>query len=73
MGQQSSKKAECVNGGKGRGVAIVLIACVCGWFVMELEILGVRVLAPYFGSAVYVVTGSIWHSEFDDYHIYVRW
>ncbi len=59
MGQQSSKKAECVKGGKGRGVAIVLIACVCGWFVMELEILGVRVLAPYFGSAVYVVTGSV--------------
>jgi MFS family permease len=32
---------------------------VCGWFVMELEILGVRVLAPYFGSAVYVVMGSV--------------
>jgi len=26
---------------------------------MELEILGVRVLAPYFGSAIYVVTGSV--------------
>jgi MFS family permease len=26
---------------------------------MSLEILGVRVLAPYFGSAVYVVTGSV--------------
>jgi MFS family permease len=26
---------------------------------MELEILGVRVLAPYFGSAVYVVMGSV--------------
>jgi MFS family permease len=42
-----------------REAGIVLIACVCGWFVMELEILGVRVLAPYFGSAVYVVTGSV--------------
>lgn len=38
---------------------IILIACVCGWFVMELEILGVRVLSPYFGSAVYVVMGSV--------------
>jgi len=26
---------------------------------MELEILGVRVLSPYFGSAVYVVMGSV--------------
>jgi MFS family permease len=38
---------------------IILVACVCGWFTMELEILGVRILAPYFGSAVYVVTGSV--------------
>lgn len=38
---------------------IISIACICGWFVMELEILGVRILAPYFGSAVYVVTGSV--------------
>lgn len=42
-----------------RAVAIVFIACVCGWFMMQLEILGVRVLVPYFGSAVYVVTGSV--------------
>jgi hypothetical protein len=40
-------------------VGIVLIACVCGWFMMQLEILGVRILVPYFGSAVYVVTGSV--------------
>jgi len=39
--------------------AIILISCVCGWFMMELEILGVRVLVPYFGSAVYVITGSV--------------
>jgi hypothetical protein len=38
---------------------IILISCVCGWFMMELEILGVRVLVPYFGSAVYVITGSV--------------
>jgi len=44
---------------KLRAAAIVFIACVCGWFVMELEVLGVRVLAPYFGSAVYVVMGSV--------------
>jgi len=47
------------NGRKLRAVAINLIACVCGWFVMELEVLGVRILAPYFGSAVYVVMGSV--------------
>lgn len=39
--------------------AAIAVACLCGWFVMELEILGVRMLAPYFGSAVYVVTGSV--------------
>ena len=38
---------------------IVLIVCGCGWFIMELEVLGVRALAPYFGSAVYVVMGSV--------------
>ena len=58
MGHESSKKAVWANG-RMRSVAIVLIACVCGWFVMELEVLGVRVLAPYFGSAVYVVMGSV--------------
>lgn len=40
-------------------LTILSIACICGWFMMELEILGVRMLAPYFGSAVYVVTGSV--------------
>ncbi len=59
MEQRSSKKTGGANRRKLRDVAIVLIACACGWFVMELEILGVRVLAPYFGSAVYVVTGSV--------------
>ncbi len=59
MRHESSKKSEWTKGRKLRAVAIVLIACVCGWFVMELEVLGVRVLAPYFGSAVYVVMGSV--------------
>jgi MFS family permease len=44
---------------KLRAVAIVLITCVSGWFVMELEVLGIRMLSPYFGSAVYVVMGSV--------------
>ena len=41
-----------------RAVGIVFIACVCGWFMMQLEILGVRILVTDFGSAVYV-TGSV--------------
>lgn len=40
-------------------VAIVLIACICGWFMMQLEILGVRILVPFFGSSVCVVSGSV--------------
>ncbi len=59
MRHQSSKKVKWANGRKLRAVAIVLITCICGWFIMELEVLGVRVLAPYFGSAVYVVMGSV--------------
>ena len=59
MRHESSKKSEWAKGRKLRAVAIVFIACCCGWFVMELEVLGVRVLAPYFGSAVYVVMGSV--------------
>ncbi len=42
-----------------RAVAIIFIACFCGWFVMEMEVLGARILAPYFGNAVYVVMGSV--------------
>ncbi len=69
MDYQSSNKTRWANGRKPlgrelgverlRAVEIILIASICGWFVMELEILAVRVLAPYFGSAVYVVTGSV--------------
>lgn len=54
-----SAKAMRTNGRRLRTVGIIFIACICGWFMMELEILGVRVLVPYFGSAVYVVTGSV--------------
>jgi len=54
-----SKKAEPANRSVLRTLTIVFIVCCCGWFTMELEILGVRVLSPYFGSAVYVVMGSV--------------
>ncbi|MFO8008569.1 MAG: fused MFS/spermidine synthase [Candidatus Brocadiia bacterium] len=42
-----------------RGAAILFIAAACGWLIMQMEILGARILAPYFGSAVYVVMGSV--------------
>ncbi len=48
-----------MNGHRFRSARVILLACVCGWFIMELEILGVRMLTPYFGSAIYVVTGSV--------------
>ena len=54
MENHSSKKTNL-----GGTTGVILVACVCGWFVMELEILGVRALSPYFGSAVYVVMGSV--------------
>jgi len=44
---------------KIRNAGIILISCICGWIMMGLEILGVRMLTPYFGSAIYVVTGSV--------------
>lgn len=59
MPHDSHKESTWDKKSKVRAVAIVLVACVCGWFVMEMEILGARVLAPYFGSAVYVVMGSV--------------
>lgn len=42
-----------------RSAGILFVACVVGWAVMELEILGVRIMVPVFGGAIYVVTGSI--------------
>ena len=42
-----------------RAAAILFVTAACGWMVMQMEILGGRVLAPYFGSAVYVVMGSV--------------
>lgn len=57
-----SSSVEASTGTKGqrvRSAGVISLTCVCGWFVMELEILGVRMLTPYFGSAIYVVTGSV--------------
>jgi len=42
-----------------RTAAIIFVACLTGWLVMELEILGARMLVPYFGSSVSVVMGSV--------------
>ena len=42
-----------------RSAGIAVLVVLCGWVVMQTEILGARVLAPYFGSAVYVVMGSV--------------
>jgi hypothetical protein len=49
------------RGGRGaaRALAVLFVAAACGWVIMELEILGARILAPYFGSAIYVVMGSV--------------
>jgi MFS family permease len=57
-GNNPERKERQVNQ-RLRAALIILVACVSGWFVMELEILGVRALSPYFGSAVFVVMGSV--------------
>lgn len=59
MSRDPSEKPAPARRSITRAAAIVFIVCVCGWFVMQMEILGTRVLAPYFGSAVYVVMGSV--------------
>jgi predicted membrane-bound spermidine synthase len=41
-----------------RGVVVAVTVFVCGWVLMGLEIVGGRMLAPYFGSGVWV-WGSI--------------
>ena len=59
MNDELSNNSGPAKSGKLHTAVVVLIVCGCGWFVMELEVLGVRALAPYFGSAVYVVMGSV--------------
>lgn len=39
--------------------AILLMTGLCGWLVMQLEILGGRMLQPYWGSNTYVTWGSV--------------
>jgi MFS family permease len=39
--------------------ATVFIACVAGWLIMQLEILGARVLVPVFGGSIFVTMGSV--------------
>lgn len=58
--EPSAQSVAHANGaGFAKSTAVLFVACACGWFVMELEVLGTRVLTPYFGSAVYVVMGSV--------------
>ena len=59
MSRAPSTGPEPAGGGILRVAAILLVAGACGWFVMQMEILGARVLVPYFGSEVYVVMGSV--------------
>ena len=59
MGHDDCGNSVFAKGRRLRGAGVLFVACVCGWFVMELEVLGIRMLAPYFGSAVYVVMGSV--------------
>ena len=59
MSQHVSDRSPSKASASLRTAAVLALAGVCGWFVMELEILGGRVLTPYFGSKVYVVWGSV--------------
>jgi hypothetical protein len=52
-------RPEAEKGGALRTAAIFFVAGACGWLIMELEILGARILAPYFGSDIYVTWGSV--------------
>ncbi len=37
-----------------RSFCVLTITGICGWLVMELEILGGRMLQPFFGSSIYI-------------------
>ncbi|MBI4529241.1 MAG: fused MFS/spermidine synthase [Deltaproteobacteria bacterium] len=49
---QSAKQRDTPAPTIGRGIPLI-VAFVAGWVVMMLEILGARLLAPYFGYSVY--------------------
>jgi hypothetical protein len=59
MAQDAAGDARGGPGGLLRLAAILFITAACGWMVMEMEILGGRVLQPEFGSNIYVVMGSV--------------
>jgi hypothetical protein len=48
-----STGATVVIGRSGARVLLLAIALVTGWTIMMLEILGGRLLAPFFGYSVY--------------------
>ncbi len=58
-GGDQAARGDAAASGRLRAAAILFVVAACGWVVMEMEILGARILAPYFGSAVYVVMGSV--------------
>lgn len=59
-GESAGKTSEVTSGGGIlRSAAILFITASCGWMVMQLEILGGRMLTPYFGSNIYVTWGSV--------------
>jgi hypothetical protein len=59
MGQNAADSARQRPSGALRVTAVLFITAVCGWMVMQMEILGGRVLQPAFGSDVYVTMGSV--------------
>ncbi len=46
-------------GMRGASLAALCLAATCGWIIMEMEILGARILQPYFGGSISVVMGSV--------------
>ena len=59
MSVNAAEDADRGPNGALRIAAILFITAACGWMVMQMEILGGRALTPYFGSAIYVVMGSV--------------
>lgn len=50
----SAKKSPAVTASLVPSIALWLLVFSCGWFVMLTELVGARVLAPYFGNSIYV-------------------
>ena len=45
---------EFLNGANGVKKLLIFIAFIAGYLIMSLELLGFRLLAPYFGNSIYV-------------------